>query len=295
MDNIKEYILINNFGDIIENATFKELTTFGIGGSIKYLYIANSISSLIKVYKYILDKKIHYFVIGNGSNILVDDKYFNGVVISLKRLNKYKIRDNILEIEAGATYIDLVYLLKNNIGGFEALATIPASIGGMLYNNAGCFKKEIGDIVIEVTFIDLNGVIKTLKKDELKFSYRYSIFKEQKCIILSAKLNILDKSDYEYYKLLMNKRRLKQPINKKNAGSTFKNTFDISVWQIIDKINLRGFNINDAYVSCKHANFLINNGKSSFNDMYKLINLIKQKALLINYNLELEIEIISFE
>lgn len=294
MPNLKEYILANKLGTIYENASFKNLTTLGIGGLIKYLYIPNSISSLIKSYKYIFEHNIKFFIIGNGSNILVDDKYFDGIVISLRKLNNFSVIEDILKIEAGASYIDLVYLLKNNIGGFEEIATIPGTIGGMIYGNAGCFKKEISDILIDVTFIDSNGNIKTIENKDLNFGYRYSIFKENKFLILSATFKINHNSDYNYYKYLMNQRRLKQPIGEKNAGSLFKNKFELPCWKIIDLLNLRGYCINDAAISTKHANFIINKKDSTFFDMYKLINLIKEKAELLNYNLELELEIIKF-
>ena len=294
INKFKEYILNNSFGVLIEEASFKDLTTIGIGGKIKYLYLPNNINSLKESLKYITSSEIKYFVIGNGSNILVSDNYFQGVVISLRNIKNYSIKDDILDISAGCSYIDLVYLLKNNVGGFEELATIPGTIGGMIYTNAGCFKKSISDIIIDITYLDELGNVHMLKKEEANFSYRNSIFKNNKYLILSARFKINNNSDYNYYKYLMNQRRIKQPIDKKTAGSIFKNTLTIPIWKLIDSYNLRGYSINDIFISTKHTNFFVNKDNASFIDTINLLKKIKLLAEKDNYNLELEIEIVEF-
>ena len=294
MEKLIELINKYNLGIVIEEECFKNLTTIGIGGKIKYLYYPNTINSLKIVYKYILLKKIKYFIIGNGSNIIVSDEYFNGIVISLKNLDKYSVSFDKISIEAGAKNTLLVKLIKSNIGGFEEIATIPGTIGGLIYNNAGCFNKCISDLLIDVTVLDNTGNVMVLKNEDVKFSYRNSIFKTKNYLILKATFKVNHNSNYEYYKYLMNERRKKQPIGQKSSGSTFKNSNQLPAWKIIENLNLKGYSINDALISTKHSNFIINKANASFKDILSLINLIKELAKEKGYELELEVEIIDF-
>lgn len=290
--------LINqsNLGDYSLNKTFKDLTTIKIGGKIKLFYLPNNLKSLTIIYKKIIKLKIPYFIIGNGSNLLITDEEFLGIVICLKHLNNYKLKkSNIMMIEAGAQSIKTIkQITKEKIGNLETFGTIPGTIGGLIYNNAGTSIKEIKDVIYSVDYLKPNGKIKNLKNKQLNFNYRSSIFKEKEGIIIRGYFLINHQGDYNLLKELWNKKYITQPIEKNNFGSTFKNLPSIKAWEVIKKLDLKNNHFNDAQISKKHYNFLINEKNATFKDMYNLINYIKKDALeKLNYNLELEIQIIE--
>lgn len=290
--------LINQFnlGDYSLNKTFKDLTTIKIGGKIKLFYLPNNLKSLKIIYKKIIKLKIPYFVIGNGSNLLITDEEFLGIVISLKHLNNYKlIKPNIIMIEAGAQSIKTIkQITKEKIGNLETFGTIPGTIGGLIYNNAGTYIKEIKDVIYSVDYLKPNGKIKNLKNKQLNFNYRSSIFKEKEGIILRGYFLINHQGDYNLLKELWNKKYTTQPIEKNNFGSTFKNLPTIKAWEVIKKLKIEDNQFKNVKISNKHQNFLINEKNASFKEMYNLINYIKKVALeKLNYKLELEIEIID--
>lgn len=272
------------------------MTTIKIGGIVSVLYVPYSIDDLIKTFNKILEYNIPYFIIGNGSNLLVNDNYFNGVLISLKKLNNYElILDNIMMIEAGSKAIPIIRdITKKGIGGLEVFGTIPGSIGGLIYNNAGSNNIEIKDKLLCIDYLDIDGKVHTISKDELAFSYRSSILKKKKGIILRAYFMVDQKGNINKIINLFDDKKLRQPLDKNSFGSTFKNTKSLKAWQIIRKLDLKIRNFNDARISEKHANFLINEGNASFMDMCNLINYIKKNAKeQLNCDLDLEIEIIN--
>ena len=242
------------------------------------------------VYKKILDNNINNFIIGRGTNILPSDKEFKGIVISLKYLNQYKIlNDNEIYISSGCTFKTLLELTKQNIGGFEELACIPGSIGGLIYQNASYKGISVNDKIISVQCIDNHGNVVCLKKDALKFEYRSSIFKNKNYIILGGIFSYNLNGDInKIYNYLKDKKRF-QPLNCKNAGSTFKNKKDLPAWKIIQIIGADKFRIGDAAVSNKHCNFLVNLNNSTFEDMNQLIQKIINTSKLYGYDLEFEI------
>ncbi len=283
---------------INENRVFKDEpmskhTSLKIGGPADVFVKINNLEEL----KYVIDlakkREIPLTVIGNGTNLLVKDKGIRGIMVKLD-LNNIKIQDEEIEVESG---VKLPILAKkayeNSLSGLEFASGIPGTVGGAVKMNAGAYGGEFKDIVIETTYLDKNLNIKTISNKEHKFSYRYSIFDETNDIIISTKIK-LNKDKQENIKTKMEenskKRREKQPIEFPNAGSIFKRKNEYIPAQIIDKSGLKGYNIGDAYVSEKHAGFIVNKGKATAEDMLELVEYIR-KVVKNNYNIDLELEI----
>lgn len=294
MKKYEEYIKKNKLGEVYNNKSFKDITTIKIGGKIMMLYYPNSIESFVLFYKYYLSFKDYKIVIiGNGSNILANSKTFNGIVVCFKKcICKYFLYKNTIAINSGVLIMDVInYLKDKNLGGFEKLSYIPATIGGMIKMNASCYNVNISDNLVSLKGINEKGEVILYKKEDLVFKYRYCNI-DDSFIILECVFNVYY-NDKENIKKEINNikqnRLTKYPLNKYNAGSTFKNPIGFKAWELIDKIGLRGFNINDACVSTKHSNFLINNKSSSSEDMYNLIKIIKKKVKK-EFNVILETE-----
>ena len=294
MNKLIEYIKINNLGEYYTNKTFKDVTTLKIGGKIKLLFYPNTIENFIKFYKfYLMDKKYHLTVIGNGSNVFANSKDYDGVVICFKKIKfKYSIIKNIVTVNSGVMIMDLINYCKNKkIGGLEKLSYIPATIGGMIKMNAGAYNYEISNQLLYITVIDKNGNIRVYNKKDIIFSYRKCNI-EIDDIILNCTFELNSKPKEEINKTMeyiKNNRKNKQPIEFYNAGSTFKNINDIHIWKLIDSLGLRGYRINDAMISEKHCNFLINKKDCNSDDMIDLINFVKSK-IKEKYNISIECE-----
>ena len=240
--------------------------------------------------------KLDYFVIGNGSNLLITDEYQFRIYICLKGLNKISLNDNTIEIESGVMGNILskkISLL--NYSGLEFLAGIPGTIGGLIYMNAGSNNKFISDILESITYIDELGKICTMTNIREKgFSYRSTPFMKRKVIILSCIIKLIkdDNASKLYYECLNNKIN-SQPLSEYSAGCIFKNPVGFKSWQLIkDSVKIKS--INDAAISDKHANFLINKNHATFKDMNKLINMIKEEVYN-KHNILLETEVTIVE
>lgn len=294
------YVKDNYLGDIFTNYSFKDLTTLKIGGHIACLYKPFTLDDLYVAYRYIIEEKIPYYIIGNGSNILASDKDFEMVVITLKELNKItRISNNKFIVGSGALTSRFAFeLAKQGYTKQEFLCVIPGTIGGAIYMNAGAYNSSMEDIICDVTYLTEKGNLVTITKDEMDLKYRSSIFKTIKGIIVSAtiELNKAFIKEMPLEKIATYKKNKKdtQPINVLSAGSTFKNIENKKAWQIIDKLGFRGFEYKNVMVSNHHTNFIINKGNATFLDMIELINLIKKESLeKYNINLECEWEIIE--
>ncbi len=279
IDYIKKYQL----GEINLKGTFSNITTLKIGGKISLLFYPYSEEYFLSFYRFYLQyKDVPLVIIGNGSNVLASSKQFTGIVVCFKK-NKYKYSyypfNNKYYVccNAGVMLMDIInYFKKINIGGLEKLSYIPGTIGGMVKMNAGAYNDTISHYINSITTIDSNGKIKVIKNHD--FKYRDSQIND---IILNIEL-ILEPKEEEKIEAVMSKiknnRFNKQPICEKNAGSTFKNINNVSVWKLIDSLGLRGYSINNAMVSNIHTNFLINRDNCSSDDMIKLIKLIKERV-----------------
>lgn len=295
-DNTLEKIL--NKEQILKNEPMKKHTSFRIGGKVDYFLIIRTQEELKQVLEVCKKANKEIFILGNGTNLLVTDKGFRGVIIKLE-LNNIELKqendDFFITVEAGYPLTKLSkFALDNELEGLEFACGIPGTIGGAIRMNAGAYGSEMKNIVVSTKYMDLNGNIKELDLEEQEFSYRNSIFSKKQFIILSTIIK-LKKGNKELIKqkvLENNQSRIKnQPLEFPNAGSTFKRKEGIITAKLIDEAGLKGFSIGDACVSEKHAGFLINKGNASFEDMNKLIKYV-QKTLLEKYNVEIELEVL---
>ncbi|WP_415284350.1 UDP-N-acetylmuramate dehydrogenase [Candidatus Pelagibacter sp. Uisw_130] len=260
----------------------KKSNWFNIGGQAKVYFRPDSLSDLILFLKRFGEKeKVH--ILGAGSNTLISDEKFDGVVIKLgKNFSNISILPNDVII-AGSACLDKKlsdFALNNGIGGFEFLACIPGTIGGGIKMNAGCFNKEFKDVLVSIQVIDKNGQVLTIPASKVIFKYRGNDLKED-LIFLSASFKGLRKNKEEIEKEVLELKEKKdnaQPTKLKTSGSTFKNPIDQTdkkVWQLIKESVALDTSFGDAHISNKHCNFFVNKNNASFEDMNKLIEFVK--------------------
>lgn len=269
--------------------------TFRAGGKARFYVEVESEEELIKFIKYCQKANLNYFILGRGSDLLVSDKGYEGIIISTIYLNKIKLLDkNIIEADAGATLADIaLFSLENELSGFEFASGIPGTLGGAVFMNAGAYDGEIKDILLEIKVLEEDLSISYIEASKLDLAYRYSNIEKKKQIVLAARLQ-LQKGKYEEIRAKINdldfRRRDKQPLEYPSAGSTFKRPKGYFAGKLISDSGLMGYKIGDAEVSTKHAGFVINKGSASASDIYKLICYI-QKVVKEKYNVELEREV----
>ena len=261
----------------------KKSNWFNIGGKAKVCFKPDSLSDLILFLKQFGKKeKIH--ILGAGSNTLISDNVFEGVVIKLgKNFSNISILPNGL-IVAGSACLDKKlsdFALENGIGGFEFLACIPGTVGGGLKMNAGCFNKEFKDILVSIQAIDNEGRVLTIPANKIVFEYRNNDLRDD-LIFLSASFKgskrDKDKIKKEVFEL-KNRKDATQPTKIKTSGSTFKNPInqtDKKVWQLIKEAVPLDISFGDAYISDKHCNFFVNKNNATFKDMNKLIKFVQE-------------------
>lgn len=284
---------------ILENEPLKNHVSFRIGGLCRALISVNGTECIIKIMNFCKKNNIKYTVLGKGSNVLVSDNGFDGVVMLMgKDFSDVSVNENIIRCNAGASLKSLcMKALENSLAGAEFAYGIPATIGGAVFMNAGAYGGEIKDIIVSAEYIDDNGTVKTISKDEMNLSYRHSIFSENHCIITSAEF-CLEKGNYDDIKSRMNelmaKRKEKQPLEYPSAGSTFKRPQGAYAAALIEQCGLKGVSVGGAEVSTKHSGFIINKGGATFEDVMSLIDkvqkTVKEKT---GYTLETEPEIIE--
>jgi UDP-N-acetylmuramate dehydrogenase len=278
-----------------KNISLKNYTTFRIGGKAKYFFVAKNREQLFFAILTAEKNKLPFFILGGGSNILVSDKGFNGLIIKVGN-NNWALRKNKIFGGAGVNLSKLVNIAKeNNLSGLEWAAGIPGTLGGAIYGNAGAFGVSMKDIIKSVEVFDTKkGKTVLLENQKCKFSYRDSIFKKNKnLIIISAEITLL-KSSYKKITKRINEfleyRINFQPLNFPSAGSVFKNPQRKSAGELIEKANLKGTMVGGAKISEKHANFIVNSKNAKSKDVENLINLIK-KTIKKNFGIILEEEI----
>ena len=279
----------------------KKKNWFNIGGKTKAFYKADSLKELIKFLKKIQNKE-KIFVLGAGSNTLITDKQFNGVVIKLtNNFNNISLLNEDIVI-AGSAVTDKSlseFAMENSLGGFEFLSCIPGTIGGGIKMNAGCFKREFKDILISIQALNKSGQVITIPTKDINFKYRDSGLSDD-LIFLSASFKGF-KKDKDIIKheiqLLKKKKEKAQPIKIKTSGSTFKNPVgqsDKKVWQLIkESVSLKK-SFGDACISEKHCNFFVNKGNAKFEDMKNLIDFVSDSVFKkTGIKIETEIKILE--
>tara|TARA_Y100001970_G_scaffold210248_1_gene256444 strand:+ start:134 stop:1039 length:906 start_codon:yes stop_codon:yes gene_type:complete len=279
----------------------KKKNWFNIGGKTKAFYKADNLKELIKFIKKIGNKE-RIFVLGAGSNTLITDKGFDGVVIKLaNNFNNISLLNEEIII-AGSAVTDKSlsdFAMENSLGGFEFLSCIPGTIGGGIKMNAGCFKREFKDILISIQVINKMGQISTIPVKDINFKYRDSGLSDD-LIFLSASFKGNKKNKEKIkneIKLLKEKKEQTQPTRIKTSGSTFKNPIDQSnkkVWELINESVSLQKSFGDACISEKHCNFFVNKGNATFEDMKKLINYVSDCVFKkTEVKLETEIKILE--
>ncbi len=283
-----------DIGKIEENEALKNHTTYKVGGISSAIIYPENVEQLKKLIKYIKDNNIKYKIIGNGSNLLFSDKPYNGIIIKLNNLNDLIINGNVVIVGSGYQIIKLSIICANKgLSNLEFASGIPATVGGAIHSNAGAYNSEMADILEEVTVLDNDLNIITLKNKECGFSYRHSLFKDNSdYIILSAKIIMKEANKEDILKLIeeRKKRRIdSQPLEYPSAGSVFRNPEGLSSWKLIDNLGLKGYSVGGAKVSEKHANFIINYNNASASDIKNVIEYVQNKVKE-NYNIELKVE-----
>ena len=273
-----------------ENVKFdynlKKKNWFNIGGNTKIYFKAENLKELIKFLK-IIGNKEKLFILGGGSNTLITDKTYDGVVIKLsKNFNNISLLSEDIII-AGSSVSDKSlseFAMNNSLGGFEFLSCIPGTVGGGIKMNAGCFNREFKDILISVQAINKSGQVITIPAKEINFRYRDSGLSND-LIFLSASFKGFKKNSdliKNEMKKLKEKKEKAQPTRIKTSGSTFKNPLDQSnkkVWQLIKESVPLEKSFGDACISEKHCNFFVNKGNAKFDDMKKLIEFVSESVL----------------
>ncbi|MBR6663330.1 MAG: UDP-N-acetylmuramate dehydrogenase [Alphaproteobacteria bacterium] len=269
-------------GKYLSNEPLSKHTWFGVGGPAEVMYCPTDNTDL----SWFMKNKpynLPIFLIGSGSNLLVRDGGIPGVVIKLnsKFYRQWKIQEDKIICGAGLKNSELKKIMLNNqLGGLEFLVSIPGSLGGSVRTNAGCFGKELKDVLISATIINENGEELEVGADDFNLGYRCSFFPEE-WIVTSMTLKVFPQDTEETSRIIeehKNYRLKSQPMNAKTAGSTFKNPNGLKAWELIKKTNSDQLKVGGAVVSDIHCNFLINTGKATAQDIEDLGNAIIQNV-----------------
>lgn len=247
-------------------------TTFRIGGPADYFLIPETVHEIREILKICREENLPYFILGNGSNLLVSDKGYRGVIIQLYRnISRVSVEGTCIRAQAGALLSAIAAAAKNaSLTGFEFAGGIPGTLGGAVVMNAGAYGGEMKDVLSEVTVLDKNGEILTLSSGELKMGYRTSIVKSAEYLVLEASISLKEGNQEEIrdrMKELTEQRTSKQPLEYPSAGSTFKRPEGYFAGKLIMDCGLRGYCVGGAQVSEKHCGFVINTGNATAEDV----------------------------
>lgn len=281
---------------VFENVDMSQYSTIKIGGRAKWLIFPKDESQFVDVWKEAKENGVTVFVLGNGSNTLFDEEFFEGVVVSTRHLDRIeKLGLDTVFVGAGVNAFLLNRKLKEwGLGGMEWSYGIPASFGGLVYMNAGAFGSEIKDVLKSVLVFDGSEIVE-LNANELHFSYRNSNLGEM--VVLGGKIGLISKDKSEIERTMndyLEKRKLSQPYNLPSLGSVFKRVMSepmIYPAKLIDTLGLKGVKIGGAEVSKKHAGFIVNSGNATAEDFARLVELVEEKVF-DKFNIKLEREVV---
>lgn len=284
---------------VTENTSLKNLNTYKLESKAKYFIQVETLDGLINVLKYLKENKIKCFILGAGSNIIIDE-YFDGAVIKLYGLKNIKVDQEQITCEAGVMMGALACTsVEHNLTGLEWAINIPGTVGGSIVGNAGAYNKDIFDSLVSIKVLDESLNVKELKKEEIKHTYRHTELKEKPWIVLEATFKLEKGNKEESLKLIEDRkirRRATQPLDMPSAGSVFRNPENDHAGRLIEAAGLKGKKIGGAMVSLKHANFIVNTGTATSNDIKNLIKLVHtQVKEKFNVDLVLEQEIIDWK
>lgn len=289
-----EYIVAT--GNVVCDEPMSRHTTFRIGGNADVFASISNEHEVLRLIELLKNEGIPYYVIGNGSNILVSDKGFPGVIIEIgTRYNDIRVHDNQIVARAGALLSAVSHVaLDNCLTGLEFASGIPGTVGGAIIMNAGAYGGEMKQVACKIRALLPDGTIAVLTNEDMEFEYRNSKAKKEGYIILQVTYQLL-KGERDVIDGIMRdlnmKRRDKQPLEFPSAGSTFKRPVGYYAGKLIAEAGLKGYSVGGAQVSEKHAGFLINRNNATSNDMYSLIMDV-QKKVYENSGVKLEPEVI---
>ena len=273
----------------------KNHTTFRVGGEADYFVLPKTKEEVKTIVALCHEMDMQYYILGNGSNLLVGDKGYRGVIIQIyKEMNSIEVQGNRIKVQAGALLSRIGNAALNaGLTGFEFAAGIPGTMGGAVVMNAGAYGGEMKDVIEDVTVITPEGELLTLKNEELELGYRTSVIAKKDYVVLEATL-LLEKGNVDDIKVRMDELRVqrttKQPLEYPSAGSTFKRPEGYFAGKLIQDAGLRGFQVGGAQVSEKHCGFVINKDNATAADIVELMNqvsaIVKEK-----FGVELEPEV----
>ena len=284
---------MKEYGEVLENVDLKKYNTYGIGGIARFLVLPYSVTHLQGLLEYLNSNNIPWYILGGGSNVILPDDDFAGAIISLKNIDQYEVKKDVISVGAGIRLGVMVKkMLDDGFTNYGSLMGIPGLFGGAIVGNAGAYGISIFDYLISVTVMDRNGNISILKKDDIKYDYRYTELKNNGVIVIAASFLGIKGSVVEELEKIeenMQKRKSTQPLEYKNAGSVFRNPPNFSAGYLIEHAGLKGLAIGGAKVSERHANFIINYNNAKSRDIIELIGVIK-KEVKLRFNEELKLE-----
>ena len=279
--------------EIIKNAKMKEYSNMKVGGTAKELIFIDDKNEL----KEVLQTRNNIFLLGNGTNTLINDGNLDISFLSLKRLKNITVEEkkgdyDLVRVEAGLDLDDLIdFMEKNNYSGLENITGIPGSVGGLVNMNGGAYGTEIFDCIEEVEVCKNDGEIVKIKTADLNFKYRTTEIKENKWIVISALFKFGFGFDKAASQDKREQRKTKHPLDLPNLGSTFKNPEGTFAAKLISDAGLKGYRVGDVEISPKHPNFVTNLGNATFNDIISVIEHVKE-VVFEKFGVKLETEII---
>lgn len=278
-----------------ENISLKEYTTYGIGGPAKRLIEVSTIDELREAFLSLGDDR--FIVIGKGSNLLFDDRGFNGTVI-VNKIQFIEWGETSVHVGGGYSFALLgSQTARKGLMGLEFAACIPGSVGGAVYMNAGANKMETKDVLVSVSFLHPDGQLEEFQRKDLSFDYRYSPFQEMDGAIVSARFALTPQEAVkEKQREIIEYRKKTQPLTQKSCGCVFRNPEGDAAGRIIDECGLKGLNLGGATVSPVHANFIVNDGGATAENIMDLIRYIQIKAFhRLGKKLEAEVIYIPYD
>ena len=297
ISEIKE-IKKNFSSKILFDENLSKYSWFNLGGPAKIVFKPKNLNELSSFLKK-TNGSAKIKVLGAGSNILVRDGGFNGIIIKLDKTFSHVSLFDKKTIIAGSSTLDKnlsIFALENSLSGFEFLSCIPGTIGGGIRMNSGCYGEDISKILLSVQVMDLEGKVKVIYSPNINFSYRGCNLDEDLIFISATFQGKIDKKKNIQKKInnLVERKKKDQPSKIKTCGSTFKNHDNLKAWKLIKDSGCAGMQIGDAYISEKHCNFFVNKGHAKSSDLEKLIENVKKKVFdKTGIELELELQIIG--
>lgn len=284
-----------------EREPMKNHTTFRAGGCARYLVEPKDVQQLSAVVNACRERDMPYYVVGNGSNLLVSDSGYHGVIIHLfKNMSEIRTEGNHMILQAGALLVRAARTAcREGLSGLEFASGIPGTVGGALVMNAGAYGGEMKDVVSRVTVLDPEGELREYTNEQMAFGYRRSRLTEESGIVLETEFTLRPGRTEEIQarmEELKEKRVLKQPLEYASAGSTFKRPEGHFAGKLIEDAGLRGFRIGDAQVSEKHCGFVINRGNASASEIAEVIRQVQDRVYAHSgVRLQTEVKFLGWE